>query len=196
MKLFFGTTAALLLAAAPAFAQVSPYDTNPTPQERQQTDRLNQSAADDASAPVAPSSSEADYAAKKAEYDRRMREYNARRDVYEHERDRYRADRADYAHRWNAFYGYRGFRDVDTMSGRTLVGLRVSTHGGGRIGHIRDIDRNADGRVIRVAVSTGGGTVAWIDADDLRFDPVNREVMTDLSRDDIDRMAHDAYPRF
>src|SRR6185437_10069302 len=121
MKLFFGTTAALLLAAAPAFAQVSPYDTNPTPQERQQTDRLNQSAADDASAPVAPSSSEADYAAKKAEYDRRMREYDARRDVYEHERDRYRADRAGYAHRWDAFYGYRGFRDVDTMSGGTLV---------------------------------------------------------------------------
>jgi hypothetical protein len=193
MRLLLSTTAVLMLATAPAFAQVSPYDTNPTPNERTQTNQLNQNADEDAQAPVAPSTSDADYAAKKADYDRKMQEYNARHDAYEHERDRYRADRADYVHRWDAFYGYRDFRDVDTMSGSGLIGLRVSARGGDGIGRIRNVDRNPEGRVIRVAVSTGGGTIAWIDADDLRFDPVNREVMTDLSRREVDSMAH---PRF
>ena len=88
---------------------------------------------------------------------------------------------------------HRAFRDVDTMSGHSLIGLRVSARGGDGIGRIRDVDRNSAGRVIRVSVSTGEGTVTWIDADDLRFDPVNREVMTDLSRHEVDGMAH---PRF
>ena len=78
MKLLLSTTAVLMLATAPAFAQVSPYDTNPTPAERAQTNQLNQNADQDAQAPIAPSPSEADYAAKKADYDRKMQEYNER----------------------------------------------------------------------------------------------------------------------
>ncbi|MEI9991824.1 MAG: PRC-barrel domain-containing protein [Rhizomicrobium sp.] len=171
------------------------YDTNPTPQERAQTDQLNTNAAADARTPPAPPAADAaDYAAKKADYDRKMRAYDAQRATYDHERSRYRADRADYVHRWDAFYGYRGFRNVDYMRGDELLGVRVNARGGARIGRVRDVDTDRDGRIVRVAVSSGGGAVAWIDAEDIRFDPANRLVLTDLSRTEVDGLAH--VPRF
>jgi hypothetical protein len=38
--------------------------------------------------------------------------------------------------------------------------------------------------------------MAWIDTDDLRFDPRTRVVYTVLSRDDVNGMAHMRNPRF
>ncbi|MEJ0028432.1 MAG: PRC-barrel domain-containing protein [Rhizomicrobium sp.] len=170
------------------------YNTNPTPQEREQTNQLNTDAAADARTPPTPPAADAaDYANKKAEYDRQMRNYDAQRAAYDRDRARYRADRGDFGHRWDAFYGFRGFRNVDRMRAGELRGVRVSARGGDRIGRVRDVDADRFGRIERVAVSTGRGAV-WIDADDLRFDPVARVVYTDLSRREVDRMGH--VPRF
>ena len=197
MRTLLGTTAvaAALMLAAPAFAQQSYYDTNPTPQERAQTNTLNGDAANDAAKPMPPAADDADYAAKKADYDRKMDEYNAAQARYRAEHARYQDERAGYVHHWDVLYGYREFRDIGEMSGADLVGLHVSARGGEPIGRIRDIDTR-DGRVVRVSIATGDGDRVWLDANDLRFDPAEREVKTDMTRHEIDHMSRPAYPRF
>lgn len=193
--------AAILTIGAPASAQRSPYDTNPTPAERAQTNALNTGAADDArngadEIESTNAANQADYDRARADYENRMDNYDAQRAAYNRDRSRYLNDRATYAHRWDVFYGYNRFRDVSGFSERRLMGLQVSTRGGTFIGRVRDVDTNASGRVIRVAVSTSRDRVAWIDADDLRYDPSTGQVMTVLSRGQINDMARMRYPRF
>jgi hypothetical protein len=197
MKFLLGTTAiaATLLFAAPAFAQQSPYDTNPTPAERAQTDQLNDDADNDAQTPPdATPGDRAKYDADRADYNRKMDDYNNQRDAYDHERARYHADRADYAHRWDAFYGYREFRGLDQMSGTELVGLRIDTRGGNVVGHIHGVENDPNGRVARISVIRDNGARIWLDADDLRYNPNSNRVVTDLNRNQIDGMEH--YPRY
>jgi hypothetical protein len=204
MRYLLGTTAiaAALLLSAPAFAQQSYYDTNPTPAEKAQTNQLNNDARDNADADdqddaaPAPSQNQRDYDAKKAEYDNKMDQYNAQSDQYARDRARYHADRADYAHNWAVFYGYRDFRDVNDMSSGELMGLRVSAHDGVNIGRIRDVNRAPNGAIVRVAIRLDDGGVAWVDSDDLRFSPSTRHVMTDLSRGQIDDMSRMHTPRY
>jgi len=189
MTRLLGTTAiaATLLFAAPAYAQRSPYNTNPTPEERAQTNQLNDQAVQDAQTPpMAPVASDPDFAAKQAEYDRQMRAYNAQKDAYEQARAAYRAD---HPHRWYVLFGYDNRRVLGNMSGDDLMDLRVRTQQGDTIGHVRSVDTD-HGKINRVRVSTGEGTSTWIDADDLRFDPANRVVVTDLTRGEVDTMAH------
>lgn len=193
--------AAILTIGVPASAQHSPYDTNPTPEERAQTNQLNTTAADRAREDAddvdnTNAANRAEYNAARADYDAKMDSYDAQRAAYERDRSRYLRERAGYAHRWDAFYGYSRFQDVSTLTETRLIGLQVSTRGGGFVGRVRDVDTNAHGRVIRVAVSTSRDRVAWIDADDLRYDPSTRMVMTDLSRSQIGDMARMRYPRF
>jgi hypothetical protein len=193
--------AGVLLLAGPALAQSNYYNTNPTPEERAQTNQLNSNAADQAQRDAdSNASANADFQAKQNAYDRDRADYDAKRAAYDRARERYEADRyvryGYYGHRWDAFYGYTRFHDVDRMRSGELLGLRVSTRGGGQVGRIRDVDTNGYGRVTRVLVSVGYDRTAWIDADDLRFDPVTRVVMTNLSRDQIDDMARMRYPRF
>lgn len=196
LRTFALGTAAALLLAAPALAQQSYYDTNPTPAERAQTNQLNSNAASQAQSDAdANATANGNYNAARDTYDRNRADYDAQRAAYDRERARYQADRHGYGHRWDAFYGYARFHDVVGMRSRDLVGLTVNTRGGNRVGRIRDIDVNSDGRVSRVAVSYRD-RVAWIDADDLRYDPETRVVLTDLSRDQIDGMARMRYPRF
>jgi hypothetical protein len=201
MKYLLSTTAvaAALLLSVPAFAQQSPYDTNPTPAEKAQTNQLNTDAAtnDQTVDPDAqPSESQRDYDANKAEYDRKMQTYDNQKDQYDHDRARYHAERADYVHHWEVFFGYRDFRDVEGMPAGELEGLRVNARDGVRIGHIRDVDSAPDGRITRVAIRLEGGSTAWVDADDLRFNPGTRVVLTDLSLGQIDDMARLRNPRY
>jgi hypothetical protein len=193
--------AAILALALPASAQRSPYDTNPTPAERAQTNALNTGAANDARNGADENEStnaanQADYDRARADYENRLDNYDAQRAAYNRDRARYLNDRAGYGHRWTVFYGYSRFRDVSSFSQSRLMGLQVSTRGGSFIGRVRDVDTNSYGRVIRVAVSTSRDRVAWIDADDLRYDPSTGMIMTVLSRGQIDDMARMRYPRF
>jgi hypothetical protein len=186
-----------LFLAMPASAQQSPYDTNPTPTERAQTEQLNAEAADRANSDANSNDTANDnYNAARSNYDSNRATYDDQRATYERERARYDAEHGGYAHRWDAFYGHDNFRDVGRMSSDELVGMEVNTRAGSQIGRIRDVDTNSDGRVTRVAVRIDGNRTAWVDADDLRFDPGTRIVMTDLSRDQVNDMAHMRYPRF
>ncbi|HEY0303009.1 MAG TPA: hypothetical protein VGC36_16805 [Rhizomicrobium sp.] len=160
-----------LLAAPPAFADY--YNTNPTPAERAATERLNSDAAVRARGDAGP-------------------DFGAGRNVAPSGPDRAFGD----ARRWDAFYGKARFRDIAALPARELIGLRVSTRGGGRIGVVRDVDTNRYGRVTRVAIGVAGGNLAWVDADDLRFDPTARVIYTTLSRGEVDSMARMRYPRF
>ena len=193
--------AAILMIGAPASAQRSPYTTNPTPAERAQTDQLNAGAANQARADAddvdnTNAVNQADYNAARDDYNAKLNAYDAQRAAYDRDRSRYLRDRFGYARRWQVFYGYTRFQDLSRFSESRLIGLQVSTRGGGFVGRVRDVDTNAYGRVIRVAVSTNRDRVAWIDADDLRYDPAARIIMTDLSRGQIDGMARMRYPRF
>ena len=192
------TAMGTLFLAAPAFADpANPYNTNPTPQERAQTDQLNGNAANQAH-----SDADADAAAR-ARHDADVNRFNgdsnradADRARYERDRARYNADNGDRGRRWSVFFGADRFRDLSAMPSRDLIGLRVSTRGGSRIGTIRDVDTDGRGRITRVSIRIGGGNAAWVDADDLRFDPRSRGVFTTLSRDDVNGMAHMHNPRF
>jgi len=193
--------AALLMIGGAASAQRSPYSTNPTPAERAQTDQLNSNAADSARGDAdaidnTNAANRADYDRARQDYENRLDAYDAQRAAYSRDRARYLDDRSAYARRWTVFYGYTRFRDISGFSEPRLMGLQVSTRGGGFVGRVRDVDTNSYGRVIRVAVSIGRDRVAWIDADDLRYDPATGMVMTDLSRGQIDDMARMHYPRF
>ncbi|MEJ1968296.1 MAG: PRC-barrel domain-containing protein [Rhizomicrobium sp.] len=189
--------AGTLMLAGPALAQRSYYDTNPTPAERAQTDQLNSDASDRARSESDDDAAATDAnTAAQSDYNQRLNDYDAQRATYDRDRARYHAEHADYAHRWDAFYGHDRFRDVGTVPERDLMGLSVSSRGGSSIGRIRDVDFDARGGITRVAVSTGGDNVAWIDADDVRYDPQTRTVMSDLSRDQVGDMAHMRYPRF
>jgi hypothetical protein len=183
-----------------ALAQSNYYNTNPTPEERAQTNQLNTNAANQAQSDAdSNAAANSAYRAQQNAYDRNRADYDAQRSAYDRERQRYEADRYvryGYAHRWDAFYGYTRFHDLDGMRSGELLGLPVSSRGGIRVGRVRDIDLDRNGRVSRVSVSVGYGRTAWIDAADLRFDPVTRVVMTDLSRGQIDDMARMRYPRF
>lgn len=193
-------TAALagtLLLAGSSFAEPSVYNTNPTPAERAATQQLNDTAADRARDDTTTNDAAHDnYNAARSDYDRNLQNYDAQRAAYERDRARYDREHGGYAHRWDAFYGFDHFRDVTAMPSRDLVGLSVSTRGGDHVGRIRDVDSNRDGRITRVAVGIRGGDTAWIDADDLRYDPNTRAVFTDLTRDQVDSMSHMRYPRF
>lgn len=194
----------LFLAGPLAAAPSDPYNTNPTPQERAQTDQLNNAAANRAHGDAdADAQARANHDADVDAFNRDNDRANADRARYENDRARYERDRDGYearnsgdARRWNAFFGYGRFRDVTAMQSRDLMGLRVSTRDGGRIGVISDVDTNRYGRITRVAIRVGGGNMAWVDTNDLRFDPRTRVVYTTLSRDDMNGMAHMRNPRF
>ncbi len=200
-RLLLGTALAGTLAlAVPAFAQ-NVYHTNPTPAERSQTDTLNAGAADDATDAAddnaaTTATQNGDYNAARSDYDRKIQENQADRAAYERDRARYHTERAGYVHRWDAFYGYSRFRDVDRMNSGDLVGLRVNARAGVAVGRIRDVDTDSDGHVTRVAVHLRGGDVAWLDPDDLRFDPAGHVAVTDLTRDQVYDMSHTPSPRF
>ncbi len=103
-------------------------------------------------------------------------------------------DRHGYIHRWDAYYGHDRFRDVAAMSSDDLIDVSVITASGDHIGRIRDVQHDSDG--IHIAVDAGHRNVAWIDSDDLRFDPRDRVVVTDLSADQIRDMTQLHHPRF
>ena len=190
-------TAGALLLVSPAMAQQDRYNTNPTPAEQAATDRLNADAAARAQGNAdADAANRDNYNANRAQFERDSNAANADRARYERDRARYDADRSGNGHRWDAFYGHDRFRDMLNVPARDLMGLDVNTRTGNRIGRIRDVDSSDHGRITRVRVEIGRHRSAWIDAVDLRFDPNQRTVLTDLTRDQVDGMANMHYPRF
>jgi hypothetical protein len=53
------------------------------------------------------------------------------------------------------------------------------------VGKIRNVETGPDGRPARVEVALNRMVSVWVRPGDLRFDPENHVVFTDLTRDDL-----------
>jgi len=189
--------AGLLLVVAPALAAGTSQDSSPA--ERAQTDQLNSDAANRArSDTAANNAAQSDYDAARAAYESNLNDYDARKATYDNDRASYEARRHDYERnrdqRWGAFRDHDRYHDIASFHSSDLVGKVVSTRGGERIGRIRDVDYSPDGRVNRIAIAVRYNRVAWLYADDVRYDPRSRTILIDLSRDQVDRLSRMRQP--
>jgi len=192
-KLLLGCAGSVMLVATPVLAQ-SIYTHEPTPEERVQTNNLNTEAADQAKSDTdAFVQAKDNYDADRDRYERSLEDYRANRDSYDRQRDRYEDQRAlydrDRQQRWRAFGHYDRYRAIYRFHSEDMVGLTVYARDGGRLGEIRDVSFTPDGRVNRLAISTGWHRTAWVYADDVRYDPVTHEYLIDLSRDQVWRLS-------
>jgi sporulation protein YlmC with PRC-barrel domain len=188
----------LLLAAAPAFADGN-YGRDSTPAERIQTNALNTDAADRASSNTAATAAALDeYDAARAAYEINLNNYDVRKAAYDNDRASYEYRRHDYerdrARRWSAFHDRDRYHEILSLRSSDLVGMTVSTRSGERIGRIRDVDFASDGRVNRIAIAIRYHRVAWLYADDVRYDPYSRAILIDLSRSQLERLARMRQP--
>jgi len=190
--------ACLLLSAAPSLADGN-YARESTPAERVQTNALNTDAADNArSNTAANAAARDDYDAARAAYERSLNNYDARKAAYDNDRARYEAERHDYDNdrmlRWSAFHDRDRYRDVLSFHSPELVGKMVSTRDGYRIGRIRDVNYSSSGQVDRLAIEVRNNRVAWVYADDVRYDPRMRVILIDLSSEQVDMLARMRQP--
>lgn len=185
--------ACLMLAGAPAFAEDA-YTHNSTPAERAQTNSLNTNAADDARTNADANATERDnYDAARAAYEINLNDYDARKAAYDNDRARYEAQRHDYdrdrVRRWSSFHDYGRYHDIMSLHTADLVGMTVSTQSGAPIGRITNVGMAADGRIDRIAIAFRHDQVAWLYADDVRYDPQSRAILIDLSEEQVERLA-------
>jgi hypothetical protein len=201
MRFLLGSAAlAGILVAAPTLAQQNYYHTNPTPEERAQTNALNGQAAQDARqpaepvAPVAPATSDPDYRAKMDAYNRDMAAFAERRAAYERARADYRDARDGGSDPWRAFDGYRALRPVAFMPTESLMDRDVRGRDGAFMGRTQRVERNLSGSVNRVLLRMPGRRTAWLDARDLRLDPARAVLVTDLTRGELAGMVRERAP--
>jgi molecular chaperone GrpE (heat shock protein) len=167
--------------------------THSTPAEQAQTNRLNNAAANDAAS--ANQAAEQTNAQAQQRYQSQQQQYQAAKQDYAAQTARYHADRARYAAE-RAHYRRTSWEpryEHELIVARSdLVGAHLMT-GSHDVGRVQTMATGANGHVeaLRVALHRGGNV--WIDAADLRFDPQNHVVVTDLSRHDLHEMAKESF---
>ena len=202
--------AAIALAgafAAPGFAQ---YAGNPpqvsTPEEKAQTQQLNQSAQDGTT--VSPKAlngdpdgatidqahrdtTNAQYQQQQQDYQDRKATYDAQRDQYE--RDIHRYDEAryyytDYPHAYRYRFGQDDkLRQLYLIADPThqIANAPVEGRNGEWVGRVRNTETAPDGRPLRVEIALNRRVSVWVSPDHLRFDAADHVIFTDLSRADL-----------
>jgi hypothetical protein len=187
--LALSSTAALLIGAAPAFADPAagnPYTQNPTPQERAQTQQLNNQASDDAQvAPMPTQSDQAQYQQQQDQYQNDQARYQAQKERYLDERAEYNFDRSHPHAWWHERYERATLNHFYDIPRAELIDLRVVRDGGFTLGRIREVDRHPDGRVAAVRIVFRNGDSVWVKAHNLRYDIDDHLVFTDLSYPEI-----------
>ncbi len=190
--LMLGGVCAMTLGIASGLADPQagdPYTQNPTPQERAQTDRLNTDQQNDAAASNgADAATQAQYQDQQVQYQNQVQQYQGDQDRYQAQKDRYQDDRAEYNYDrshpyawWHDRYERASLNSFYDIPRDDLIDLRVAREDGYSVGHIREIERRPDGRVAAVKIAFRDGEHAWVRARDLRYDPDDRIVFTDLS---------------
>lgn len=185
--------ACIMVAGAPSFAQGN-YTHDSTPAERAETEALNSAAADDArSNSVASTAAQDGYDAARAAYEINLNNYDIRRAAYDNDRALYEDNRHDYdrdrVRRWSAFHDHDRYHDIESLHSADLIGMTVSTQNGARLGRITDVGLAADGQIDRIAIAVRNNRVAWLYAEDVRYDPQSRAILIDLSDEQVDRLA-------
>jgi ribosomal 30S subunit maturation factor RimM len=190
MKTLALCSVALMMAGATTVladpAAGDPYTQNPTPQERAQTQQLNDNAANDAATRTSAAQqqndvNQAQYQAQQDQYEDARARYAAQRARYLDERAEYNFDRSHPYAWWHERYESATLNHFYDIPRAELIGLRIVRENGYMVGRISDVMRRDDGKVLRVRVELRDGERAWIDARDVRFDPIDRIVFTDLS---------------
>jgi len=174
-----------------------PYTQNPTPQERAQTQQLNTQSSDSAVQATATVQSDNDanqaqYDAQQDQYQEDKARYNAQKEHYLDQRAEYEYDRTHPLTWWHDRYTSATLNHFYDIPRTELIDLRVMREDGYTVGRIREIDRHGDGRVAAVRVVFRDGESAWLKARDLRYDPDDRIVFTDLSVIELHDLARNS----
>ncbi len=187
------------LVAGPAFSQSRddtsyPYTTNSTPEERAQTSDLNREQKQNEDAADAQNNaSQQTYQQQQQDYQARQQQYVEQQDRYRHRLAHYNYDRSHPSQWWNAHYYSASVNGFYRMRRHELIGREVDERDGLELGRISDVDRDPDGQVARVQISLDGGRMAWIDSANLRYDPADRVMFTDIPADDLYNRSHAGY---
>ena len=192
-RLALGSTAALLIGTVSATADPAagnPYTQNPTPQERAQTQQLNTRASDEAQQSTTAVQTQNDanqvqYQQQQDQYQDDQARYQAQKDRYLDERAEYNFDRSHPYAWWHERYGRATLNRFYDIPRTELIDMRVIRDDGFVLGRIRDVDRAPDGRVTAVRIGFRNAGSVWVKARNLRYDPDDRIVFTDLSYPEI-----------
>jgi hypothetical protein len=157
--------------------------------------------AQDENAPVGdetgpPPAPQAQYDEQQQQYQQQMQRYGNQQRGYQDERRRYAQnirdyDLAQYAWSYPAPVEYRydegGLQPLYLIAepSQQLWQVPVSGPGGRWVGRVRNIETGPDGRPQRVEVALNRRVSVWVRPGDLRFDPEERVLYTDLSRDQM-----------
>lgn len=182
-NLALSSAGALALTIGAALAEGNdPYTHNPTPQEQAQTQDLNAQASDQAASDAdTQGAQQQQYHDQQSQYQQQMGQYQAQQDRYRNDRAEYNYDRSHPLTWWHERYEAATLNHFYDIPRAELIDLRVAREDGYTVGRIREIDRHGDGRVAAVKVVFHDGESAWVKARDLRYDPEDRIVFTDLS---------------
>ena len=200
-RLALSAASALVLGAGHAPAQEgNPYTHNPTPQERAQTQQLNEQAQGQATSDTDASQiGQEQYQQQQQRYQDQQRQYQNDQQAYRAQQENYWDEHADYNYDrshpydwWRERYARATLNRFYGIPRAELIDLRVLTEGGFRVGRIREIDRRADGRVAAVRIVFRDAQSAWVRARDLRYDPEDRIVFTDLSLRELHEIARNS----
>jgi len=199
--LVLSSASALVLTAGLAFAQSNdPYTHNPTPEERAQTQQLNDQAQGAAASDSDTSQAgQAQYQDQQQQYQQQQQQYQQDQNHYQAQNERYWDERADFNYDrthpetwWRDRYERASLNHFYDIPRSELVDLRVATEGGFTVGRIREVDKHDDGRVAAVRVEFRDGESAWVKARDLRYDTDDRIVFTDLSVHELRAIARNS----
>lgn len=209
--LIMGSAASLLLVGAtPVFAQDAG---NPpqvsTPAERQQTQQLNDQGSNgttaspgqlngDANAPSPNDANQQQYEQQKSQYDQQQQQYQNDKTRYHDEHAKYdreirRYDVREYA--WDYPHHVYAYRYEDSRDRQRLYLIaqpQVQLHeipiegpNGEWVGRVRNVETGEDQRPFRIEVSLNRRVSVWVPAGDFRYDPEDRILVTDMTRDQL-----------
>jgi len=166
-----------------------------TPAEMQQTDQLNQQQMNGAQSDQATQAQyQTQYQDQQQQYNGQMQRYQAQQQRYQDDRYRYNArlaayDLAQYEWSYPAPFAYHydtgyGLRPLYLIAEPTqqLHGAPVEGPSGRWVGRVRNVDIAPDGRPLRVEIALNRRVSVWVGPGNLRFDPNERILYTDLSR--------------
>jgi len=146
----------------------------------------------DASGP--PSRAQAQYDEQQQQNQQQMQRYGNQQQSYQYEHQRYAQDvrnydLAQYAWSYPAPVEYRydesGLQPLYLIAepSQQLSQVPISGPGGRWVGRVRNVETGPDGRPLRIEVALNRRVSVWVRPGDLRFDPDDRVLYTDLTRD-------------
>jgi hypothetical protein len=138
----------------------------------------------------------AQYDDQQQQYQQQMQRYGGQQQNYQYERQRYAQDLrnydlAQYAWTYPAPVQYRydegGLQPLYLIAepSQQLSQVPISGPGGRWVGRVRNVETGPDGRPVRIEVALNRRVSVWVRPGDLRFDPDDRILYTDLTRDQL-----------